>query len=208
MELYLKFIMRFMALIAFIGFIGVLIYALKTEKEIETPAQTAQGMVGGDAANALEKEQSALDIAHRTEKELKNWVTMVVSESLSAPRGDLKQMNESVRPYFTASGFAAYQAALENSGITEAVRNNNVSVSVLVEEKPLLLNATAVEDVYRWLFDMPIIISYLPIGTQNLIGNDQDSNTTLSLRVQMRRVPYAVNREGVQVEGWTLTARR
>lgn len=75
-----------------------------------------------------------------------------------------------------------------------------------MEEQSLLLNSTEVEGVYRWLYQIPITLSFTPNGSTRT-GRDI-TNRKVMVRLQIRRVPNDVSEEGMQIESWNVTTRR
>ena len=82
---YEKFVMRFAFLVAFLAFIGVLIYASFTELSMEYPTKNVPVEIGstlGAPDIGLTQEKNPLESAHRSDSELKSWINTVVSEAL------------------------------------------------------------------------------------------------------------------------------
>lgn len=202
---YEKFLFRFSFAFAFLAFLGVFVYAYYTEITLTSPGEVAPftEQLIQDGSSTIEPEQRALPLekAHRTDKELKNWINTVVSESLSFNKNSLSKVSEDVRVYYTNAGFKQYQEYLTSSGIIESVNNNGYQMGVYMEQPPLLLNGSSIKDVYRWLYQIPITVSFLQNG-QNI------ANRELTLRVQIRRVKLEEDPNAVQIESWTVSARR
>lgn len=207
---YEKLLIRFSFLIAFIAFIGVFVYAYYTEITAYLPGEIApfQETLVENNTNTLipSARDLPLEKPHRTDKELKNWTSMAVSKSLSFDKNSFKEVSENIRDYFTQTGYRQYQDYLTSSGITDSVRKNDYTMNVYVEQQPILMNGKTVEGVYRWLYQLPVTISFIPKNTVNLIqDNDRIINRKINLRVQIRRVKKENDAGALAIESWKVT---
>lgn len=202
---YQKFLMRFAFLIAFLSFIGVFIYAYYTEVSINLPEDKAP--FEETFGSPLQSDNTSLERPHLTEKELKNWLSMAVSEALTFGRQDFGLVRENTLPYFTTAGRSALDSYLKDSGILASMSNNQYKLGIFIESPPLLLTSQEMEGVYRWLFQMPITLTFTP---ENQTGFGTDSkmvNQPISFRVQIRRTPKSENSDGIQIEAITVSGR-
>lgn len=204
---YENFLMRFSYVIAFAAFIGVFVYAyiLEVERDETLENQAFQQAVvadlGQDGLQNIE-----LNKPHRADKELKIWLSGAVSEMLSVDPHSLDDTKKNIEGYFTPSGFAQYNKYLESSGILKNLRDNNNRMNIFVEEQPLLLNGSDVNGVYRWLYQLPITLSF---QSRNSNSYSHDSvNRKIMLRLQIRRVPASEHINEMKIESWSVTGRR
>jgi hypothetical protein len=204
---YENFLMRFSYVIAFAAFIGVFVYAyiLEVERDEMQEKQSFQQAVIADLGrDGLQN--IALNKPHRADKELKGWISGVVSEALSIDVRQFDKMKKNLDGYFTPSGMAQYQAYLESAGILQNLRDSNNRMRIFVEEQPLLLNGSDVNGIYRWLYQLPVTLSF-----QNNNSNDYNNNSVnrkIMLRLQLRRVPASEHVAEMKIESWTVTGRR
>ena len=210
---YEKFLFRFSFVFAFCAFLGVFVYAYFTEVTMRLPGSSApfsETLIHAGANTIIPDQRSLpLEKPHRTNKELQNWVSQAVSESLSFDKENFSQISNNVRQYYTNSGFKQYQGYLNSAGIIDSIRKNNYRMSVFVEEQPLMVNGVAMEDVYRWLYQLPVTVSFLPRNTNTLVGRGSNLlNRSFNLRLQIRRVKLPEDPNAIQIESWTVTGRR
>lgn len=204
---YFNFVIRFGLVIVFAAFFLILFYAFTTEitRDDEAHNQAFQQNViadlGKDGLHSI-----AIDQPHRSDNELKGWIGSAVSESLTLDPRDLNGTYDLVKPYFTASGFKAYKDYLQNSGILKSLQGNDNLMSLFMEQQALLLNAVEVDGVYRWLYQIPVTLSFIPSNSTR--AGQNVTNRKVTLRVQISRVPTEDNEEGMQIESWTVTGRR
>lgn len=210
---YEKFLFRFSFMVAFIAFLGVFVYAYITELMIKPPADNLapfSEIVAEENGQALLSETRSLPLEkpHLTDKELKVWASRAVSEALTMTKATYVITGRDVRPYFTAAGIKQYQNYLQSSGIAQSVQSNQFDVSVFVEQPPFLLNGSAIKGVYRWLYQVPITMSFLPAGQGGYNVGAQATNRKLDVTIQLRRIRLGDDPNAVQIESWSVKPRR
>lgn len=210
---YEKLLMRVSFAFAFFAFLGVFVYAYFTEITLENPGDTAPfvgNLTNQVSQKSLAESQSLpLDTAHRTDSELKEWITTAISESMFFDSTNYSTIKQQVSPYFTASGMKQYDDYLRSSGILNNIQQNNYRMSIFIEDKPLLMNSLEMEGVYRWLYRLPLTISFVPRNTVTLQESRNNIvNRKMNLQIQLRRVRLQGNPDAVQIESWNMSARR
>lgn len=204
---YFRFIMRFSLAIAFVAFIFILFYAFASEITRDDAAQNQafqQRVIADLGQNGVQSIN--IDKPHRGDKELKGWIGSAISESLTLDPRRLESTYNQVKPYFTQSGFQAYQEYLESAGIISSLQSTDNRMSLFMEQQALLLNAVEVDGVYRWLYQIPVTLSFIP--RNNTRTGRNVTNRKVTIRIQIRRVPVSENEDGMQIESWTITGRR
>lgn len=199
-----QFMTRFFMIFAFVGFLGVLFYAIMTEIMLEEPGEVAPFVEQQDLNST---KIISLDKRHRTDREIEKWLDQVISEALTFNIKTYKENAKIILPYFTRDGFINYQEYLKNSGVFENLKDGRHQIGVFIDGQPLQLSGQAVDNVYRWLYQIPVTVSFLPNGTSDLRGREMISKK-LSLRIQVKRVKLKDNPDAVQIESWVATARR
>ena len=204
---YQKFLLRFSFMIAFLAFLGVFVYAYWTETQLINPGEKApfQGTFG--AAMEDPKAKASLADPHRTDSELKTWINTVVAETLSFDGDNFQKNLTAIRPYYTDAGFNTLKSYIKQARIIPVLRDKNSAVGVYIKQPPLLMNTQSIGGVHRWLYQIPIMISYVPRGQSNLLGASAQQTQNLVLRLQLRRVSAETNAEELQIESWQVTSR-
>ncbi|MEZ5902783.1 MAG: DotI/IcmL family type IV secretion protein [Alphaproteobacteria bacterium] len=202
---YEKFVMRFAFVLAFLAFIGVLFYAVSTELNQEPPATIAPFK---ENVKEVETQTISLAAAHRSNREIESWLQEAVSEALSFDLSTYKSNAKNIYPYFTKAGFQEYQKYLQDTGIFETLKTRDNRISVFVEGQSLLLNTSSVEGVYRWLYQVPITISFLPRNANDLTKTKDVVTKQLDLRLQVTRVNLKNDPDAVQIESWVAARRK
>jgi hypothetical protein len=204
---YFNFVLRFALVIAFAAFFLILFYAFATEVTRDDEAYNEafqQNVIADLGQDGLQN--ISIEKPHRSDNELKTWLGSAVSESLTLETPTLENSYDAVEKYFTASGFQAYKDYLSNSGILRSLENNGYRMSLFMEQEPLLLNSVEVDGIYRWLYQIPVTLSFIPRSATR--AGENVTNRKVTLRVQIRRVPVEQSEEGMQIESWTITGRR
>lgn len=206
---YEKFAIVFIPLFAFFSFFMLLIYAFYTTFFVEPPdkAQFVQD-IRQEQINLPDNKSISLDSQNLTDNELKNWITMAVSDSLSFNKDSFSEISTKIRPYFTDAGFDKYQDYLINSGVAENIRTNNFDMSVYIENPPLYLNSSVINNTFKWLYQMPVVISFYPKGQiEDPSVADKFINSKLSLRLQVTRAKVDDDPNAIQIEDWVVVSQ-
>lgn len=212
---YENFLIRFSFVIAFTAFLGIFAYAFYTEVTYEPPGETAPFL------NTMMREQEStnqslaeaqsrpLNEAHLSDREIKTWLNTVIAEALTFDSNSYTANKNNISLYMTKSGMQAYEGYLQSAGVLKSLRDSQYRMSVFLEGQPLLINSVVIEDVYRWLYQMPVTLSFIPLSTTDLNRNAGEIvNRKLTLRVQMRRVRLPDNPDAIQIESWDFSVRR
>ncbi|MEM7618186.1 MAG: DotI/IcmL family type IV secretion protein [Pseudomonadota bacterium] len=210
---YTKFLMRFISMVALVGFIGVLYYAYQTDLDYEPIGETApfkEEVVNLKDTLYFEQGEEVINLAepHRTDKEMSNWITTVASEALYIPNRQYQNSINEVSNYFTDKGKNEYLSYLEQSQVKTYIDNSNYSLNVLVDGSPLVLNAQNVSGTYRWLYQVPVTISFVPSTATSVIAAQKDAVTQkLMLILQIGRKNIDGDPEAIQIESWKMRKR-
>lgn len=158
---------------------------------------------GGEGA-AAETANSAQSLAlpHRRVAEIDQWLTSVISETMNFTQADVNQDLQKTRDYFNEEGRAQYIQSLRDHDIAKALQSGRYTVRNYVEGTPLLLNEGALDGRYRWLFQVPVTLTFLETGVRDY-KEVQPINKTLEINVQVGRVDtQAMDEIGLLIETW------
>ncbi|MCD8562945.1 MAG: DotI/IcmL family type IV secretion protein [Alphaproteobacteria bacterium] len=183
------------------------------EKQQEPdPSQTLQAPFAYDPARTVETDEALpensipLNLSHRSPKEIGDWLMTAVSDSLSfeIPADGSKPLLKT--EYFTASGFHQFEEFLKQTGIQKVLDSRKYNLRSFVRNTPLLLNQGSVQGHYRWLFEVPVMVSYIETGDFKYGGVDKTRkdpiNQELTLTLQVSRVKEGGGKDGVLIEIW------
>ena len=149
------------------------------------------------------KDKRSLTDAHLSDSELKTWINTIVSQALTINNKDYYNALFQIDTHFTDEGFNQYEDYLKNAKVFDFVQEGQYALNVIVEEPPLSLNSGSVDGAYRWLYQLPITVTYQPVAA----SSGKVVNQKLLLRLQLSRVFYAGDRNKIRIESWNISAR-
>lgn len=202
-ELFVQGVLfRVSFLVFFLLFIGVFVYAYYTEQQLEDIGDSAP--FATQIARIDESiEDEAANKAHRTRREMQAWTLQHVSEVMNLGSTNIDAAMNAQRAKFTDTGFSQYLLYWQNANLLEPARQGSVTVSAIVDRTPILLNEGLIGGAYRWLFDVPVIVTVTPRAAmqppQNMRG---------MVRIQLARTEDPRNPDKLVIESWAMNSRR
>lgn len=142
-----------------------------------------------------------VNLPHDSEKAVSDWVIAAVSDALN-----YDQFSEAVfqqkAAYFTPAGAQAYRTFLERNKVIESVSLTSYQLSAIVEDTPFLRNKGAVGGQYKWLYRVPVLLSYIPRGATEY-EKVTPVNLETDLKIQLTRTPETIESpSAVLIEIW------
>ncbi len=185
-------------------FFGVPDTGPKPEETLQAPFSYDQAMeTNGKIAG--EPQAGSLTHPHAAENDISRWLVTTVSEALtydaSAAKDPAGQGYESKKKNFTPGGFNQYMQFLQANNITKVIDSERFHIKSFVEDRPLLLNAVAHEGRYRWLYEIPVMVSYMDAKNFNY-KETNPVNQKIMLTVQLGRAKDSGNDMEVLIETW------
>lgn len=179
------------------------------------PAQTLEapfaykGSEKPDAIGIEQPKKSAivpLQHAHTNEAAIGKWLIEAVSESMSHQIGGA-DVYEKNKGYFAPSGLAQFKQFMKDNNIQKVIDSKRFNIRSFVKESPLLLNSGSAENRFRWLYEVPLMVSYMDAEKFNY-KEDEPVNQHIALTVQVGRVEQAGNPLGILIETWSGTSQK
>jgi hypothetical protein len=170
------------------------------------PLEEGQEAAGKDdylPENAVPVEKPHRQVAHISE-----YVSEIVSQSLLYEGADYRKDLLEVLSHFDAAGKQEYQTFLAENNILKVLQSGKYAVRSFVMDVPLLLNAGPVDGRYRWLFEVPVMVSYMEKGDADYRDGGKSTNQKIVIRLQVGRHLDAQNQTGILVEKWSGTVRK
>ena len=154
-----------------------------------------------DESGQVEAEN--LSVPHRSTRDVSDWVLGLVSEMFTFQVGKFEKEQEFERQFFSESGWQKYQEFIESKNIKKYAQSGQYRVLSYASEMPLLLNSGEVGGRFRWLYEIPMTVSYLEADV-NDYTNASAINQSYVVRVQVGRVPQAeaIDVMAIQLENW------
>lgn len=171
----------------------------------------------GDSINVT----ASLDVPHRHEAAVSDWLTEITADALTFSIGEYQDHMRRVSIYFSQNGWKEFQAFLQNTGVTAMMQSNGFELRTFVQDVPELRLSGAAGGRYLWLYDMPVSLTFLPVGASSY----DDLETTdykfeeLDFRLQLARVPMVdysktterrpgMGYEGLVIDTWEVLAKK
>lgn len=157
-----------------------------------------------DDASGLPENAIALDQPHRSDGDITSWVITSVSRALTFQETDYqKEINQSVNLFFTSSAATQYKTFLQETKILEILAGKQYRVNSFTQGDPILVNEGALSGRYRWLYEVPIMVSYMDrYGFDYREKNAVNQNYMLQIQIG-RSSDESVDGEGIKIESWT-----
>jgi hypothetical protein len=160
------------------------------KKEQYNPYETLTAPFANDEASQKERAKEKLDDLskpHRTQREIGNWLGMKTSDLLTFKADTYQQYLRDIEPSFSQDGLTAYTAFLQEHTIMKVLGTGQYDITTIKQGEPLLLNEGAIDGRYRWLFEVPVMISYIKRNITDY-KNVTPVNRTYTIRLQLGRV--------------------
>lgn len=183
------------------------------------PSQTLQAPFATPKQGPVQQEQlqqakvaplpenyTPLDLPHRNSEQVGQWLVMTVSEALTFPAEGYQGVQDKISPYFTAAAKQQYVTFLEEAKIMPVLQAGQYQIRSFVPEAPLLLNEGAIDKRYRWLYEVPVMVTYLGKNVSKYQKDVKPVNQNLTLKIQVgRTVEHAEIGKDIAIETWTGT---
>ena len=199
-------------LCALAGFIGVFVYAVEIENNNNAPAGmvvpfgTGSGkpIVAGDTQT-----KSGLAIQHMSSSEVAQKLEEIMAEALSFNKNNFAYNVAAVEKYFTPAGYAQYREFLNSASFETTLNAQNLQSGAFVEQAPLELNKGVFGNAYKWVFEVPVTISFIPRNSETYRNDETKAlNRRILLRTQFSRVADANDPNAVKIEIWQVLPAR
>lgn len=157
--------------------------------------------------HVMPENNTPLSQAHRDNREISAWLTNSLSEAMTFDKPDYKEMLKADEQYFTDTGKAEYLKFLADHSLLKVLESGKFDVRSFVQGQPLLLNEGAVNGVYRWLYEVPMMVSYMERGAKSY-KDLEPVNQQLVLTVQVGRVAGVMDGAAILIERWNGKGQR
>ncbi len=152
-----------------------------------------------------------LDQPHRDTVALVKWLTVVASESMTFKTEDFNKEMMERSAYFTTAGGARFIEFLKSKNIYDVYGSHGLFLHGAVVGTPLLVKEGASNGVYHWVFDVPLVATYMRPKYKNYtdLPKGLGKNTqNMTVRVQVNRVNEDWTWDGLAIETWQEIAQK
>ncbi len=144
-----------------------------------------------------------LSIPHRHEAAIAEWATEALSEIMTFSITGYQAHKQQLTTLMSPSAINELQSFMDTSNVLSLMQAKNYELRSFVSDVPTLLTSDSIGGRYRWVYDVPISMTFLPIGKANYekLKEDEYRLEELTFRIQLGRVAQG-GLEGVIIETW------
>lgn len=170
------------------------------EDTLRAPFATAPAAEEGE--EQLPVNAIPLTKPHRVTAEITQWVMNAAAEVMNFDADDYRTGLKATEILFDAPGRGQYVRFLQDKNITKVLASKKFQVRSYVEDTPILLNEGSLNGRYRWLYQVPVVISYLDINVTGYEGTEPLNHRAM-INVQVGRSVESRDPQGILIEQWS-----
>ncbi len=201
------FVMVFLPVHANAGIIEFLFPSLRQEEYDPTKDMLApfasEEVKEKQKLNGLPVNAIALDKPHLLSEEIGRWVMVAASEAMNFESGQIDGQINKRDQYFDTTGKGQYVSFLRSQKLYNVVQDGRYKIRSYSDQEPLLLNEGVVQGRYRWLFRIPMVVSYLDKSLNDYKKGDAELIQRATLNIQIGRIEDEGKPDGLQIEQWS-----
>lgn len=150
-----------------------------------------------------------LDMPHRNEGAVSAWVTEAVGKIMTFGIRDYQEHLEVIDRLMSAVAVQEYQDFMQKSNVLALMQNRDLELKTFTTDVPRLATTGVVQGRYRWVYDIPVNMTFLPVGATSYetLSPDQFLSETLTIRIQIGRVAEGGD-DGIEIETWEALKKR
>lgn len=207
-----KSMFRILMAAALILFVGVFVFALHLEKyNVPPDGMKAPFGVSGHAEGSLAAQEPTgtdLGVQNFSGREISFRLTEIVAEALSFDKSNFAYNSTQMEQYFTPAGYEQYKQFLTSTAFDTTLQQNDLRSGAFIEQEPLELSSGVFGGTYKWLFEVPVTISFMPRQMESYRSDTLAQNRRVLLRAQFTRVKDADDQNAVKIEIWQIMPPR
>lgn len=143
----------------------------------------------------------ALNKPHRNNTDISRWLTDNISRIMTFESTDYLRETQDKAAFFNETGWQQYIKFLTDSKINNAISSPQYGIYTFVDDLPLLLNKGAINDSYKWLYEVNATITYKDPQIRSY-EKEAPVNQRLKIKLQVGRYPDANNTHGILIDQW------
>lgn len=155
--------------------------------------------------NPYSGEQNDLSNPNRTTDEILSTAERLAVDSLTFSPLKLADNLQEAKKRFTQQGWIDYGTFLRESKLYDMVRLERYGIATIVNGNSMIMTKGAVAGAYRWLVDLPLMVTFIQKDAQ---GQEKSVNGgNFRLVVQIGRAKQGAGVDGLQIESWKMSQR-
>lgn len=108
-----------------------------------------------------------LDTPHRTPEQVRHWLTEVIATVLTFNPNRYERHKRELESVMDPTAILEFDRQIKNSNLLTYLSSNNIELVSIVEsfnDNEHLQNRDVLGGRYRWLYKVPVTLTFLPIG--------------------------------------------
>ena len=178
-----------------------------TEKPVIVTKNQADLQKIFDAERSTQTNMNELNLPHRSPEQVGEWITSISTQALTIEPSTFDKKSKAYTGFFLPYALQEYQAYLANNQILETLRGNHMRLTAFAESKPILIQEGVLEGTYRWLYRVPIMLTYYDLKTTTLKDGKKAPSQTqrVMVNIQVGRASVKQAAEGMAIERWSVS---
>lgn len=175
---------------------------------------TVQGAKADDSwmeyKNPYVNEQGNLATPNRTTDEIiylgRDLSTDALSfrpEEMDKPEAGQENKLEKLRQNFSDTAWQEYMQYMRDSRFLDMVFRNRYNASTIADGDIILINSGTIAGAYRWVVQVPLLITFHQIGRTGEVMPVTSGRFTLTM--QLGRVKADEGRDGLIIDSWRMS---
>lgn len=143
-----------------------------------------------------------MEVANYNTMQVSEWLTVAASEAMTFDKPTQQEALDLTAHYFTRGGREQYMQFLTDNNFFKIIESGKFYIRSFVNGTPTLLNEGVVEGSYRWLFEVPVMVTYMDKAMKNY-KNAAPVNQSMTLHVQIGRTIDERPGRDIIIERWS-----
>ena len=170
----------------------------KLNAEAAVKAQEfVQTATSGNSAPPL-----SLDSPHRANDQVGEWMGLQVAELLNFTPATYDDHIRAASKFADDHARTDFHSFIINSNVLDTLQKNNFQLRGSTEGNALLLNTGLLEGRYRWLFEIPVLMTFLPVDAKSY-SDTQHLSQHIIVTAQVGRISHETNADEMQIESFS-----
>lgn len=156
--------------------------------------------------NPYEGEQNNLANPNRTDAEIAAWTQKAIASALSFGPSDVNEKITEAKKMFVDKGWAEYADYVKEAQLMERVRQQNMTLSTILNGEATIIAKDAVGGTYHWLVRAPVLMTFMK-PDETAVGKQSPAGTgKFTLTLQIGRADKKIGDDGIVIESWKIEA--
>lgn len=126
-----------------------------------------------------------------TNEYMLTWSALAARAALNLDFVNYDKQLKEASIYFTSSGWNAFSASLDKSGLLKTIQDKKLVMSAVVPNDPIIVFTGIVHGRYTWKISMPVLVTYGSASEQR--------QRQLKVSMVVSRVPAIDVPQGIQI---------